>query len=134
MVSASYCLIGPCAWSIAAASSFPQMYSSDSEIFMENSTEDNIRKFGRTAGCAMYVHTECVSRFLEALESEGNAVTPDSLVLWQYDELMAAFGDITSCDQCRKPFEATDKGYMSGWVSSKEDLAILKRIKAEGGA
>jgi hypothetical protein len=99
---------------------------------MERSKEDMIRSFGTTAGRAMYVHVECSSSFLSNLASDGEAVKPDSLVHWEYNELMGRYSDITSCDECGKPFQATDKGYVSYWVSSIEDLAFLQKIQEEG--
>jgi hypothetical protein len=77
-----------------------------------------------TQGVMLYVHLECLTAFLARIEREQATIQPDRLRFWKPDELIGRYKEITSCDQCGKPFAPTDRGYLGCWVVSLEQMAV----------
>ena len=84
-----------------------------------------------TAGIMAYVHLECLAPFLARIEQEQQTIQPDRLQFWKPEELIGRYKDITSCDQCGRAFASSDRGYLSCWVVSLEQMAVW--LGAQGG-
>lgn len=89
-----------------------------------------IRKFG-TAGVNMFVHLECRDSLLERIAQEGRVIQDDRIARWKPKELIGRFSDIVHCDECGRKFHETDRGYVSYWITSPEELEVWERIKAD---
>jgi hypothetical protein len=91
-----------------------------------------------TQGVMLYVHLECLASFLERLERDcvwpelrrGATIQPDRLRFWKPEELIRQYKDISKCDQCGKTFAPTDRGYLSCWVVSLDEMAVW--LSAQG--
>jgi hypothetical protein len=84
-----------------------------------------------TQGVMLYVHLECLTAFLARIEQGRATIQPDRLRFWKPDELIGRYKDITRCDQCGKTFAPNDRGYLSSWVVSLEQMAVW--LCAQGG-
>jgi hypothetical protein len=96
------------------------------------SREESIRKFG-TSGVMLYAHLGCREKLLERIAREGKVIQPDryGATQWKPHELIGRYKDIDRCDECGRPFQETDEGYVSSWVTSPEELAIWERVKGQ---
>jgi hypothetical protein len=83
-----------------------------------------------TAGIMLYVHLECLAPFLVRTEQERETIQPDRLQFWKPEELIGRYKDITNCDQCGRPFASSDRGYLSCWTVSLEQMALW--LSAQG--
>jgi hypothetical protein len=91
-----------------------------------------------TQGVMLYVHLECLAAFLGRLERDcacpelrrGATIQPDRLRFWKPEELIGRYKDISKCDQCGKTFAPTDRGYLSCWVVSLDEMAVW--LSAQG--
>ena len=84
-----------------------------------------------TMGITGYIHLECLAPFLARAEQERQTIQPDRLQFWSPEELIGRYKDITHCDQCGKAFAPSDRGYLSCWVVSLEQMAVW--LRAQGG-
>ena len=84
-----------------------------------------------TMGIMGYVHLKCLAPFLARAEQERQMIQPDRLQFWRPEELIGRYKDITHCDQCEKTFAPSDRGYLSCWVVSLEQMAVW--LRAQGG-
>ena len=84
-----------------------------------------------TAGIMLYVHLKCLTPFLAETEQERQTIQPDRLQFWRPEELIGRYKDITHCDQCGKAFAPSDRGYLSCWVVSLEQMAVW--LSTQGG-
>jgi len=84
-----------------------------------------------TMGITGYVHLECLAQFLVRLREEQQTIQPDRIEFWKPEELIGRYKDITHCDQCGGAFGPSDRGYLSCWVVSLEQMAVW--LNAQSG-
>jgi hypothetical protein len=80
-----------------------------------------------TLGINRYVHRECQNAFLEEVARSGQVPEEGRSKEWNPSELIGLFSDIVSCDQCGRTFAATDSGYVSFWITTREELKRIAR-------
>jgi hypothetical protein len=84
-----------------------------------------------TMGVTGYIHLECLASFLGRAEQAQVTIQPHRLQFLRPEELIGRYKDITRCDQCGKAFALSDRGYLSCWVVSLEQMAVW--LSAQSG-